>query len=260
MAQCLQRHACRDVVIGGPPFHGRHHLLTTLSPPLWVDDPLADPLPRRLKPHGAQLIRSRAYRRVRASGRQFVRPVACSAAATQPRRTHVEHLDARRDAVLAGVSQQPDIADTQRQRARQPQSCRRAEWPHMHRHRRRTDVQHQLAVQLPGGPQRDVDLGRVEPCSWSPDGVAAADVLTVHAPQVERDARDGTNLSLVLSQRLQTPHRDASPGMLEFVADADGARCERSGHDGPRPSDGERAVDPQPHIGVAIRRWQPVDQ
>ena len=65
-------------------------------------------------------------------------------------------------------------------------------------------MQHQLAVQLPGGPQRDVDLGRVQPCAGSPHGVAAADVLTVHAPQVHRDARDRINLVLVLSQRLQT--------------------------------------------------------
>ena len=161
LAQRLQRHARRDVVIGGPPFHGRHHLLTPLGPPLRVDDPLADPLPRHLKTHGAQLIRSRACRRAGASGRQLVSPAARGASATQPWRAHVEHLDARRDPVLAGVPQQPDVADAQRQRVAPAAACRSAQWPDVDRHRRGTDVQHQLAVQL---ARRPAARRRSRPC------------------------------------------------------------------------------------------------
>ncbi len=71
------------------------------------------------------------------------------------------------------------------------------ERPDVDRHRGGADVQHQLAVQLAGRPQRDVDLGGVQPRARSPDGVAAADVLTVDAAQVHRDARHRADLGLV---------------------------------------------------------------
>ena len=47
--------------------------------------------------------------------------------------------------------------------------------------------------------------------------------------------------------------------MLELVAHPDGARGKRAGDDGARAAHGEGPVHPQPHVGVAIRRRQPVD-
>ena len=100
----------------------------------------------------------------------------------------------------------------------------------------------------------------VQPCAGRAHGVAAADVLTVDAPQVHRDARHRAHLRLVPAQRLQTADGDAPPGVFEFVADADSARGQRAGDDGARTADGERAVHPQPHVGVAVRRRQSVDK
>ena len=104
LAQRLQRHARRDVVLGRPPRHGRHHLLTPLGPPLLVHDPLADPPPGRLESHGAQLICAGAYRRPGAAACQFVGPGARRTAATQRWWPHVEHRRSRR---RSGVRRDP---------------------------------------------------------------------------------------------------------------------------------------------------------
>src|SRR6185312_17098823 len=101
----------------------------------------------------------------------------------------------------------------------------------------RTDVQHEFAVQFAGSAQRHVDLLGVQPCAGCAHGVAAADVLTVDAPQVHRDARHRAHLRLVPAQRLQTADGDAPPGVFEFVADADSARGQGAGDDGASTAD-----------------------
>ena len=78
--------------------------------------------------------------------------------------------------------------------------------------------------------------------------------------QIHRDPRHRAHFRLIPFERLQPPDGHPPPGMFEFVAHPDGARGERPGDDRARAADGERAVDPQPHVGIAVRWRQPIDE
>ena len=82
----------------------------------------------------------------------------------------------------------------------------------------------------------------------------------VDAAQVDRDARHRTHFALVAFQRLQPADGDPAAVVLEFVADPDGARGECPGDHRARTADGERAIDPEPDVGAAVRLRQPLGQ
>ena len=129
----------------------------------------------------------------------------------------------------------------------------RPELTDLHRYGRGPDVQHQLAVQGVRRTQADVDLRGVQPRARRPNGVPAADVVPVHAPQVQRNAGHRADSALVAAQRLQPADGDAPPGMFQLVAHPDRAGRQRAGHDRARTPDGEGAVDPKPHVGGGVR-------
>ena len=184
-----------------PAPHRLGRVLAPRGPPLGRHHPVAHPLPTQRQAHRAQLVRPRAVGRTDAAGRQLRGTVARRAPAAQPRWPDVEHFDPRRDPVLPGIAQQPNVPHTQRQRPGQAQPRRgRPQLTHLDRHGRGPDVQHELAVQFVRRPQADVDLRGVQPGARGPNGVPAADVVPVQAPQVQGDARHRADRGLGAAQ------------------------------------------------------------
>ena len=139
---------------------------------------------------------------------------------------------------------------------------RRAQHPHLDRHRRAADVQDELARQglRLGCAHGDVHAARAQPRSRGHQRRAALDRAGGHASKVQRDAGHRADLLARLVRLLQGAHDDVAAGELEVVADPDGTAAERAGDDRPGAPRREDPVDEEPDSPRRHRLGQAGDE
>ena len=126
-------------------------------------------------------------------------------------------------------------------------------------HRGRADVQDELAragsspVPSRVGCRRTSSVGDGQPRAGGEQRVAAGDGLARHPAQVHRHpghpARRLDGRAAGSAARARRPALALRAGQLEPVAGAQAPGRQRAGDDGAGAAHGERAVDPQPHVG-----------